>query len=79
MSQVINFDEQCRNKDTLRYAEIIHRRACARMTKAEHEHNSNINKMLETHKKFSNTMDKLNLGLIVIAVLIIAIYAVCHL
>ena len=79
MSQLINFDEQCRNKDTLRYAEIIHRRACARMTKAEHEHKNNMNKILASHQKFSNTMDKLNVGLIVIAVLIIAIYAVCHL
>jgi hypothetical protein len=69
MAQLINFDEQCRNKNALLYAEIIHRRACARMYKKECEHQIKIDAIRSKHKRFTKIMNKLNFGLLIFAVI----------
>lgn len=72
MPQVISFDDKCKEKDTLRYVEIVRRRACARMAVAEANHQQEIQSIYEKSDAFKKKMDKAWVVLIVasIAVLI---------
>ena len=66
MDEVIDFDEKCKEKDTSRYVEIIHRRAQMRMINRQQEHNGVMEQMEEDHKKRMNRISTIG-GLAILA------------
>ena len=68
MAQIINFDNKCREIDTLRYVEMLRRRSVTRMETSEAKHQRTIQDMQDSYARFIKKMDKALVASIIVAI-----------
>jgi hypothetical protein len=79
MAQIINFDNKCKEKDTLRYAEIIRRRACTRMEAAEAKHQAEMTEIVANGERWQKRFATVGFCIFnVFAFVMLAVYLLKH-